>query len=100
MLALPALWYGSLSMLLGVIPLTTPEERAPGLGPRPSSVRGAPSRAASARLAARSRAPHADSRRQRFVAVADLSGIARREPRLAARIGAVHAARVACVATA
>lgn len=27
MLALPALWYGSLSMLLGVIPLTTPEER-------------------------------------------------------------------------
>jgi hypothetical protein len=28
MLALPALWYGSLSMLLGVIPLTTPEERS------------------------------------------------------------------------
>jgi hypothetical protein len=27
MLALPALWYGSLSMLLGVIPLTTPAER-------------------------------------------------------------------------
>ena len=27
MLALPALWYGSLSMLLGVIPLTTSEER-------------------------------------------------------------------------
>jgi hypothetical protein len=27
MLALPALWYGSLSMLLGVIPLTTPQER-------------------------------------------------------------------------
>jgi hypothetical protein len=27
MLALPALWYGSLSMMLGVIPLTTPEER-------------------------------------------------------------------------
>ena len=27
MLCLPALWYGSLSMLLGVIPLTTPEER-------------------------------------------------------------------------
>jgi hypothetical protein len=27
MLALPALWYGSLSMLLGVIPLTTAEER-------------------------------------------------------------------------
>ena len=26
-LALPALWYGSLSMLLGVIPLTTPAER-------------------------------------------------------------------------
>jgi len=30
MLALPALWYGSLSMLLGVIPLTTPEERRRG----------------------------------------------------------------------
>ncbi len=28
MLALPALWYGSLSMLLGVIPLTTPAERS------------------------------------------------------------------------
>jgi hypothetical protein len=28
MLALPALWYGSLSILLAVIPLTTPEERA------------------------------------------------------------------------
>lgn len=28
MLALPALWYGSFSMLLAVIPLTTPEERA------------------------------------------------------------------------
>lgn len=28
MLALPALWYGSLSMLLAVIPLTTPEERS------------------------------------------------------------------------
>ena len=28
MLALPALWYGSLSMLLAVIPLTTREERA------------------------------------------------------------------------
>jgi hypothetical protein len=27
MLALPALWYGSLSMVLGVIPLTTAEER-------------------------------------------------------------------------
>jgi Glycosyltransferase family 87 len=27
MLALPALWYGSLSMMLAVIPLTTPEER-------------------------------------------------------------------------
>lgn len=27
MLCLPALWYGSLSMLLGVIPLTTPDER-------------------------------------------------------------------------
>ena len=30
MLSLPALWYGSLSMLLGVIPLTTPEERRRG----------------------------------------------------------------------
>ena len=30
MLALPALWYGSLSMGLGVIPLTTPEERRRG----------------------------------------------------------------------
>jgi hypothetical protein len=30
MLALPALWYGSLTMLLGVLPLTTPEERARG----------------------------------------------------------------------
>ncbi len=30
MLALPALWYGSLSMLLGVLPLTTPEERRRG----------------------------------------------------------------------
>jgi hypothetical protein len=28
MLCLPALWYGSLTMLLGVIPLTTPEERS------------------------------------------------------------------------
>ena len=28
MLALPALWYGSLSMLLAVIPLTTPEDRS------------------------------------------------------------------------
>ena len=28
MLALPALWYGSLSILLAVIPLTTPEERS------------------------------------------------------------------------
>ncbi len=28
MLCLPALWYGSLSMLLGVIPLTTPDERS------------------------------------------------------------------------
>ena len=27
MLALPALWYGSLSLLLAVIPLTTPDER-------------------------------------------------------------------------
>ena len=30
MLALPALWYGSLSILLAVIPLTTPEERRRG----------------------------------------------------------------------
>jgi hypothetical protein len=30
MLALPALWYGALSMVLGVIPLTTPEERRRG----------------------------------------------------------------------
>ncbi len=30
MLALPALWYGSLSMLLGVIPLTTPADRRRG----------------------------------------------------------------------
>jgi hypothetical protein len=30
MLALPALWYGSLTMLLGVLPLTTPEERRRG----------------------------------------------------------------------
>ena len=30
MLALPALWYGSLSMLLAVIPLTTPDERRRG----------------------------------------------------------------------
>ena len=30
MLALPALWYGSLSMVLGVIPLTTPDERRRG----------------------------------------------------------------------
>jgi len=41
MLCLPALWYGSLSMLLGVIPLATPEERGRawarvrGLGRRP-----------------------------------------------------------------
>ena len=28
MLCLPALWYGSLSMMLGVIPLTTPDERS------------------------------------------------------------------------
>ena len=53
MLALPALWYGSLSMLLGVIPLTTPEERRRGWarfvalvrrdarpGGRPPGVRG------------------------------------------------------------
>lgn len=30
MLALPALWYGSLSILLAVIPLTTPDERRRG----------------------------------------------------------------------
>jgi hypothetical protein len=30
MLALPALWYGSLAMLLAVIPLTTPDERRRG----------------------------------------------------------------------
>jgi hypothetical protein len=45
MLALPALWYGSLTMLLGVLPLTTPEERRRGWarftglvrrGPRPA----------------------------------------------------------------
>ena len=41
MLALPALWYGSLSMLLAVIPLTTPEER----GRAWARVRGAVSRA-------------------------------------------------------
>jgi hypothetical protein len=46
MLALPALWYGSLSMLLAVIPLTTPAERArawnrvrnPFSGERPSTA--------------------------------------------------------------
>ncbi len=32
MLALPALWYGSLSILLAVIPLTTPAERARAWG--------------------------------------------------------------------
>jgi hypothetical protein len=40
MLALPALWYGSLSMLLAVIPLTTPEER----GRAWARLRGAVSR--------------------------------------------------------
>jgi hypothetical protein len=39
MLALPALWYGSLSMLLGVIPLTTPEERSRGWARFKSLVR-------------------------------------------------------------
>jgi hypothetical protein len=39
MLALPALWYGSLSMLLGVIPLTTPEERSRGWARFKSIVR-------------------------------------------------------------
>jgi len=46
MLALPALWYGSLSILLAVIPLTTPDERgrawaqaraAFGRGPAPAA---------------------------------------------------------------
>jgi hypothetical protein len=49
MLALPALWYGSLSMLLAVIPLTTPEERRRGWArvrgwlrrqPRPAGTSG------------------------------------------------------------
>jgi hypothetical protein len=46
MLALPALWFGSLSMLLGVIPLTTREERSrawarvTSLARRPSAPAG------------------------------------------------------------
>jgi hypothetical protein len=49
MMALPALWYGSLSMLLAVIPLTTPEERRRGWArvrgwfrrqPRPAGTSG------------------------------------------------------------
>ena len=39
MLALPALWYGSLSMLLAVIPLTTPERAGARLGAGPRLVR-------------------------------------------------------------
>jgi hypothetical protein len=42
MLALPALWYGSLSMLLGVIPLTTPEERRRGWARVTAVVRRSP----------------------------------------------------------
>jgi hypothetical protein len=40
MLALPALWYGSFSILLAVIPLTTPEERRQAWGRVTSRVRG------------------------------------------------------------
>jgi hypothetical protein len=40
MLALPALWYGSLSMVLGVIPLTTPEERRRGWARLRSAAQG------------------------------------------------------------
>ena len=40
MLALPALWYGSLSMVLGVIPLTTPEERHRGWARLRSATQG------------------------------------------------------------
>jgi hypothetical protein len=39
MLCLPALWYGSLSMLLGVIPLTTSEERARAWGRATAALR-------------------------------------------------------------
>jgi hypothetical protein len=45
MLALPALWYGSLSMLLGVIPLTTPEERRRGVARVIAVIRRTPSSA-------------------------------------------------------
>jgi hypothetical protein len=45
MLALPALWYGSLSMLLGVIPLTTPEERRRGLARVKAAIRRTPTAA-------------------------------------------------------
>ena len=40
MLCLPALWYGSLSMLLAVIPLTTPEERGRAWARVRARVRG------------------------------------------------------------
>jgi hypothetical protein len=46
MLALPALWYGSLSMLVGVIPLTTPDERRRGWARLVALVRGRPGPAA------------------------------------------------------
>jgi hypothetical protein len=42
MLALPALWYGSLSMLLAVIPLTTEEERRRGWARFTSLLRDEP----------------------------------------------------------
>jgi hypothetical protein len=42
MLALPALWYGSLTMLLGVLPLTTPEERRRGWARVVAAVRRRP----------------------------------------------------------
>jgi len=42
MLALPALWYGSLSMLLAVIPLTTADERRRGWETVVSTVRRRP----------------------------------------------------------
>jgi hypothetical protein len=48
MLALPALWYGSLSMLLGVIPLTTPEERSRAWGRVKAAVAAPFDRAAGA----------------------------------------------------
>jgi hypothetical protein len=40
MLCLPALWYGSLTMLLGVLPLTTPEERARAWARVAARIRG------------------------------------------------------------